>query len=100
MNGYYPPNWCFHHEEEHSPMDWRDGCQSPEDVEFADQYGRFEQAWEDGAGTVEHTRSRWWRIPLARWVKQVLVCWWAHRTRRVGDGTYLSTGCWACTGHG
>jgi hypothetical protein len=42
----YPTGWCFHHEQVHGPMEWSDGCQSPEDDEFTRQYQRFQQGWE------------------------------------------------------
>ncbi len=100
MNEHYPPNWCFHHERLHAPMEWTDGCQRPEDVQSADLVTRIEQAWTELEQAAVARRHRWWRVPPVRAVKRVLVCWWRHRTRKVNAGTYVSTGCWACTGAG
>jgi hypothetical protein len=79
-----PAGWCFHCEQSHGPMDWRDGCQDADDVRFAEQHDRFRQAWQQ----VEAWRAG----RLKRWT----VCWWKHRTRRYAPGVYLSRSCWAC----
>jgi hypothetical protein len=78
----YPTGWCFHHEQVHGPMEWSDGCQSPEDDEFTRQYQRFQQGWE----AVEASERT--------------VCWWKHRPRTLGDGAYRSPSCWACADPG
>ena len=79
----YPPSWCFHHEQHHEPMDWRDGCQSIDDVAFERRHEQFQQAWQAVEGSERDLR--WWRHRAGR-VKRWSVCWWLHRTRS----------CWAC----
>lgn len=92
----YPPGWCFHHERIHDPADWGDLCQAyrgaggmwPAGGVFtAEQYGKFQNAWQL-AELDQHRRRGWWK----RWS----VCWWKHRTRQVAGGTYRTRDCWAC----
>lgn len=102
-----PAGWCFHHGEEHEPEDWDDWCRALGDVDhdqggtlpgrstvgkdtvFARQHQKFRRAWRQAERDERRRRAGWWK----RWT----VCWWKHRTRRAGPGTYVSTSCWACT---
>jgi len=95
--GGYPPGWCFHHECVHGPMEWSDLCQSPDDThaQFMDRHRRFQAIWEAADQADRARKRRWWR-----WPKVLFVCWWKHRTRRVGPHEWLSHYCWACTGLG
>lgn len=94
--GGYPDGWCFHHERVHQWLtEWGDQCQGAADLDFDQRYLLFQQAWRDAERDDRDRRRRRWR-----WVKRVTVCWWRHRTRKVGDGTYLSTSCRACSGGG
>jgi hypothetical protein len=93
--GGYPPGWCFHHEAVHGPMDWSDLCQSPDDVEFAGRNARLQAIWDAADRADRDRKRRWWR-----WPKVALVCWWKHRTRKVGEHEWLTHYCWACTGIG
>jgi len=60
---------------------------------FDQQYRIFQEAWDLVADAERDARARRRR---AGWWKRVTVCWWRHRTRKLGDGLYVSHGCWAC----
>lgn len=36
------------------------------------------------------------RRPRLWWLKRITVCWWKHRTRKLGPGVYHSSDCRAC----
>lgn len=63
-----------------------------DDDDFFARFRGFQQAWElaDDADRALRARRR------RGWLKRVTVCWWRHRTRKVGDGMYVSHACWAC----
>lgn len=66
-------DWCTYHARYHG----------------GDDFGALCRAWEQA--TQMH-RGR-----LSRLLKRLTVCWWKHRTRAVGPGTYVTAGCRACT---
>jgi hypothetical protein len=57
------------------------------DDQFARQHLRYVAAWAISDLDDARRRGR---------LKRALVCWWAHRARRLGPGTYRSVSCWAC----
>lgn len=83
--------WCVYHERVHGPQEFGDLCQAWEDVEppTARHFG------DDKLRRISEPRSTA-RRPTGWWLKRFTVCWWLHRTRNLGHGTYYSSTCRSC----
>lgn len=81
--------YCVHHDRVHQPGDFGPLCEAWEDAEPPARFFGHDTLRAINAPSAARRPTGWW-------LKRFTVCWWLHRTRYLGHGTWHSSTCRAC----